>query len=266
MMKINRTFAVWLTVIVLCLSGCAGPDIKIKETGIAGPNRFLLHDQYADYLGRKEMSLKDAFVFSVMSQERIVSITFDDGPSMNSEKILSILKRLECPAAFFLVAGNIGPENIGQYRDPLFETYMHGYSHDNFSTYNREKCFAEVRKARIAFETSGIESKYFRPPYGAINNDLKDSLEENDLTGILWSLDSLDWTELSGGMLAGRVVSNVQNGDIVLFHETPWTADELEEIIAGIRGKGFTIVPLEYLLMYQKGSSPPDRASVSLIK
>lgn len=263
-MKNKNAFAVCLVIIVLVLTGCAGPEVKTKEAGKAGPNRFLLHDQYTDYLGRKEMPLKDAFVFSVLSQEKIVAITFDDGPSRNSEKILSILKRLDCPAAFFLIAGNIGPCNIGQYRDPLFETYIHGYSHDNFSTYDREKCFAEVHKARIAFETLGINSKYFRPPYGAINNDLKDALKENDLTGILWSLDSLDWTELSGDKLASRVVSNVQSGDIVLFHETPWTAEELEVIISGIRGNGFKIVPLEYLLRFPKGPSPPDKPALSL--
>ena len=254
----------WLVIIVLYLTGCAGIDGKIMDAGKGKPCRFLLYDQYTDYLGRKDMSLKDAFVFSVLTEKKIVAITFDDGPSRSSEKILSILKRLDCPAAFFLIAGNIGPDNIEQYRDQLFETYIHGYSHDNFSIYDREKCFAEVSKARIAFETLGIKSKYFRPPYGAINNDLKDTLKENDLTGILWSLDSLDWAELSGDKLASRVVSNVQSGDIVLFHETPWTAIELENIIAGIRDKGFTIVPLNYLLKSPKCPSPPDRFSVSL--
>jgi peptidoglycan/xylan/chitin deacetylase (PgdA/CDA1 family) len=263
-MKKNETaYAICLVIIVLYLTGCAGIDGKIKDAGKGKPCRFLLYDQYTDYLGRKDMSLKDAFVFSVQTEEKIVSITFDDGPSGSSEKILSTLKRLDCPAAFFLIAGNIGPDNIEQYRDPLFETYIHGYSHDNFSTYDREKCFAEVRKARIAFETLGIKSKYFRPPYGAINNDLKDALKENNLTGILWSLDSLDWAKLVGGTLLDRILSNIQNGDIILFHETPWTAIELENIIAGIRDKGFTIVPLNYLLKFPKCLSPHDRLRLS---
>jgi len=49
----------------------------------------LLYDQYNDYLIRKEIPLKDAFVFSIMSQEKIEVITFDDGLSRNSEKIIS---------------------------------------------------------------------------------------------------------------------------------------------------------------------------------
>lgn len=254
----------WLVIIVLYLTGCAGIDGKIMDAGKGKPCRFLLYDQYTDYLGRKDLDLKDAFVFSVQTEEKIVAITFDDGPSGSSEKILSALIKLACPVAFFLVAGNIGLNSIDKYRDPLFEIYIHGYTHDNFSTYDKEKCFSEVGKARNAFEVFGIKLKYFRPPYGAITDDLKNALKENNLTGILWSLDSLDWAELSGDKLASRVVSNVQSGDIVLFHETPWTAIELENIIAGIRDKGFTIVPLNYLLKFPKCPSPQDRLSVSL--
>jgi peptidoglycan-N-acetylglucosamine deacetylase len=263
MMKNGNTFVKCLLIFAIVLTGCAGPGIKTKEAGKAKPNRFILYDQYADYLGRKDMSLKDAFVFSVLTEEKIVAITFDDGPSRSSEKILAVLKKLDCPAAFFLVAGDIDSCNIEQYRGPLIETYIHGYAHDNFSTYDKEKCFTEVRRACIVFEMLGIKPKYFRPPYGAINDDLKNALKENNLTGILWSLDSLDWAELSGDKLADRVVSNVQNGDIVLFHETPWTAEELDKIISGIRGKGFRIVPLEYLLKFPKSPPPPDKPALS---
>jgi peptidoglycan-N-acetylglucosamine deacetylase len=266
MMKNRNAFVICLGIIVLVLTGCAGIDVKTNETCKVKTDRFLFYDQYADYLGRKDMALKDAFVFGVLTQEKIVSITFDDGPSGSSQKILSTLKRLDCPASFFLVAGNARPENIEQYWDPLFETYIHGYSHENFSKYDKEKCFAEVGKARTAFETLGIKSKYFRPPYGAINDDLKKALNENDLTGILWSIDSLDWAELKGNALSSRVVSNVQSGDIVLFHETPWTAEEIEAIVSGIRNRGFTIVPLEYLLKFPKGPSPPDKLAILLNK
>jgi peptidoglycan/xylan/chitin deacetylase (PgdA/CDA1 family) len=194
----------------------------------------------------------------VQTEEKIVAITFDDGPSVNSEKILSALMKHDCPAAFFIIGANIGMDNIGQYRDPLFETGVHGFTHDNFSTYDKEKCFAEVGRACNAFEVFGIRPVYFRPPYGAITDDLKNALIKNNLTGILWSLDSLDWAKLSGGKLLERVLSNIQNGDIVLFHETQWTAEELENIITGIRDKGFTIVPLDYLLKFPKCPSPPE--------
>ena len=249
--------------IVFVLTGCAGFHGKIKDTGKAEPCRTFLYDQYTDYLGRKDKDLKDAFVFSVQTEEKIVAITFDDGPSGNSEMILSALRKLNCPATFFLIAGNIRMDNIEQYRNPLFETGVHGFTHDNFSTYDKEKCFAEVGRAFNAFEVFGIKPEYFRPPFGAITDDLKNALKENNLTGILWSLDSLDWAKLAGEKLFDRVLSNVQNGDIILFHETPWTAKELENIITGIRHKGFTIVPLNYLLRFPKCPSPPDRPSVS---
>ncbi len=256
MKKELAAFVACLFIVLAALNGCSWLGGKLTKEEKAEQCRFLLYDQYADYLGRKDIKLEDAFVFAVSSPEKIVAITFDDGPSANSEKILSILKKLECPAAFFLVAENMNSENIEQYRDPLFETYIHGYVHENYTTYDKEKCFAEVEKARNVFESLGIKSEYFRPPYGAFNDYLREALAENKLTGILWSFDSLDWAGLAGDDLAGRVVSNVRDGDIILFHETPWTPDELEKIVTGIRGKGFRIVPLKDLLQFPKCPSP----------
>jgi peptidoglycan-N-acetylglucosamine deacetylase len=264
MKKIMTAFAACLFVIIACLNGCSGLGGNLARQGKAEPDRFLLYDQYTDYLSRKDINVKDAFVFCVSSPEKIVAITFDDGPSANSEKILSILKKLECPAAFFLVAGNMNPENTEQYRDPLFETYIHGYIHENYTAYDKEKCFVEVGKAVSVFEGFGMKPEYFRPPYGAFNDNLKEALAENKLKGILWSLDSLDWAGLSGNDLTIRVVSNVRDGDIILFHETPWTPDELERIVTGIREKGFRIVPLKYLLQFPKCPSPEHMQSASL--
>jgi len=262
MMKKVTAYAVCLLIIVFTLTGCAGIYGNIKDADKTEPCRTFLYDQYTNYLGHKDKELKDAFVFSVQTEEKIVSITFDDGPSENSEKIISALREHDCPAAFFLVAANISTDNIGQYMDPLFETGIHGFTHDNFSTYDKDKCHAEVGRAFNAFEAFGIRPEYFRPPYGAITDDLKNALDENNLAGILWSLDSLDWARLSGGKLLERVLSSIQNGDIVLFHETPWTAEELENIIEGIRDKGFTIVHLDYLLRFPKCPSPPEIISI----
>lgn len=263
-MKKNITlFVACLFIIVIALTSCAGLGGKMAKPGKAEPLRFLLYDQYTTYLSRKDVLLKDSFVFGVSSSEKILAITFDDGPSANSEKILSILKKLQCPAAFFLVAENMNSENIEQYRDPIFETYIHGYAHENYTTYDKGKCFAEVGRACKVFESLGIMSEYFRPPYGAFNDDLKEALAENNLTGILWSLDSLDWAGLADDGLAERVISNVKYGDIILFHETPWTPDELERIVTGIREKGFTIVPLKHLLQFPKCPSPQDNQNIS---
>ena len=201
---------------ILLLGGCAGGD---RRTG-----RFLLYEQYRTDLSRLGSGLKDAFVFSVITDKKVVTITFDDGPSKSSDKILSTLKRLDTPATYFLVAANVTLENFSPYRDALFGTELHGYLHSNFLSLDRESSFAQVSRARTAFATLGIKPEYFRPPYGNITVDLKDALRANNLTGILWSLDSLDWNHLAGDKLVQRVVSNVTNGDIILFHETPWTA------------------------------------------
>jgi peptidoglycan/xylan/chitin deacetylase (PgdA/CDA1 family) len=265
--KIPYSFMEWrcltismvlIAISVAALTGCVSTASR-KTADLSVPvkqGRFLLHDQYMVYLSRKDITLKDSFIFSVRAQENIVAITFDDGPSKNTDRILATLKNLDCPAVFFLIGDNILPETAVQYGDPLFEKCIHGYEHENVSIYDNQECLIEVGKARIVFELFGMKSQYFRPPYGAITDGLKIALNDNKLTGVLWSLDSLDWTGLANQGLVDRVVDNVYPGDIILFHETPWTADELELIVKGIREKGFRIVPLSELLHYPKTPSP----------
>jgi len=252
-------FALFASVCVAVITGCAGVSHGIKQISEGKDGRYLLYDQYVTYLGRKDAALKDSFVFGVSTDENIVCITFDDGPSKNTDRIISILKKLDCPAAFFIIAENVMPETRAQYEGSLFEKGIHGYKHENVFIYSDEECMREVGKARITFEIFGMKTKYFRPPYGAITDGLKNALAENRLEGILWNVDSLDWAGLSGQDLVNRVVSNAGKGDIILFHEIPWTADALEQIVTGIRQRGFRIVSLSELLKNPK-IKPPNAA------
>ena len=228
----------------------------ITSSNSTKSSRFLLYDRYTTDLALLDKTLKDAFVFSVTTDRKITAITFDDGPSENGAKIITTLKKLGCPAAFFIPAANITGDNIGPYRDPLFRAEVHGYTHRHLSAAGKEECFADISKAKAVFDASGLQPKYFRPPYGEITKDLKDALAANNLQGILWSLDSLDWNHLTGEKLVERIVSNVRHGDIILFHQTPWTADALEEIILAMRAQGFSIVGLDNLLANPKSPSP----------
>lgn len=243
----------WFLLVALMLTGCVDHVGLYRERG---KSRFLLYEPYVADLGRADRDLKDGFIFSVITDEKIVALTFDDGPSENTEKIVSTLKRLGCPATFFLVAANLSPVTVEPYRNSLFRTEVHGHTHYHSPPLGMETRFADVARARAAFASLGISPSYFRPPYGEIDAELLNALRANGLTGMLWSLDSLDWNHLSGNDLVDRVVSNIRNGDIILCHETSWTADVLEKIITGIRAKGFNIVQLEYLLTFLKSPSP----------
>ncbi|MEG2457094.1 MAG: polysaccharide deacetylase family protein, partial [Clostridia bacterium] len=65
---------------------------------------------------------------------------------------------------------------------------------------------------------TGKTPKFFRPPFGDYDNKLIECIEALDMVAIQWSVDSLDWKGIQSKEIAQRVLSRVQNGSIILFH------------------------------------------------
>lgn len=74
-------------------------------------------------------------------------------------------------------------------------------------------------------------------------------LRLNNLKGIIWSLDSQDWNRFRGKKLIDNIINNIDNGDIILFHDRIDVSD-LKKIIIKIKSKGFKIVSLKNLTRY----------------
>lgn len=95
----------------------------------------------------------------------------------------------------------------------------------------------------------GFQIKYFRPANGIIDKDMAEILRLNNLKGIIWSLDSQDWNRFRGKKLIDNIINNIDNGDIILFHDRIDVSD-LKKIIIKIKSKGFKIVSLKNLTRY----------------
>jgi peptidoglycan/xylan/chitin deacetylase (PgdA/CDA1 family) len=91
--------------------------------------------------------------------------------------------------------------------------------------------------------------RLFRPPFGEYNDTVITATEELFLYSIQWSVDSLDWKDLSKTEIENRVISRVKNGSIVLFHnQGKNTAKALPKIIDTLKGEGYTFVPIGELI------------------
>jgi peptidoglycan/xylan/chitin deacetylase (PgdA/CDA1 family) len=97
---------------------------------------------------------------------------------------------------------------------------------------------------------TGTRPTVFRPPFGAYNNNLIETCENNGYHVIQWDVDSLDWKEITTEQIVDRVTRNVKPGSIVLFHNN---AEHVEEYLSSILDKltsdGYTIVPVGQLIM-----------------
>ena len=107
-------------------------------------------------------------------------------------------------------------------------------------------------------ELTGYEMELFRPPYGAYNNEVIRTCYELGYYPIQWSVDSLDWKDLSATEIINKVCNHkaLDSGAIILCHNgAKHTAEALDEMLTNLKNQGYDIVPISELIMrenYQK--------------
>jgi peptidoglycan/xylan/chitin deacetylase (PgdA/CDA1 family) len=196
-----------------------------------------------------------------------VAITFDDGPDYYyTVKILDILKRENVPATFFVVG-----KNAKKYPEVLKRMYReghlignHSWNHSDFSKLTLDQVKEEISQTEQLFqEHLHITPTFVRPPFGAMNDQLRDYIEQSPYTVIHWSIDTKDWTEKPAQEIMKVVQKELNAGDILLFHSAgggqslQGTVDVLPQVIEYIRQQGLEPVTVDQLIQipaYQRSS------------
>jgi peptidoglycan-N-acetylglucosamine deacetylase len=191
-------------------------------------------------------------VCRVKTEEKIIALTFDDGPdAINTPQILDILKD-NTSATFFIIGKNIdGNEELIRRMDKEGHVVgTHSFYHGNlFDMQPARKMREEFRMTEEKLVTIlGKRPLFFRPPYGVINPMVKNALKSFPYHIIGFSNRSFDTTSADGEKILRRVTKNLKPGDIVLFHDTlPVTVSILQKFITFAKNNGYRIVPLETL-------------------
>jgi peptidoglycan/xylan/chitin deacetylase (PgdA/CDA1 family) len=250
----------------LCFScfANASPNLNIRNSNRLSEssqnNRFHLHPRYANYLARRDSLTKSAFFFKAKTDEKIVVLSFDDGPTArHTERLTTFLREKECPAVFFILGSQVTRALIALYDDPLFEVGCHGFYHHNYIEERDVNVMIEdFRKATaLHHRFRPGKLKYYRPPFGVINRSMVGVMKSFNLEGVLWSFDVMDFLFPPHGTRTRQHVlddinNNLSNGHILLLHEGI-NLNLLGDIIDLIREKGFRIVTLSELMEADRG-------------
>ena len=190
---------------------------------------------------------------------RYVYLTFDDGPSTNTDEILDILARYDVKATFF-VCGKASNKYTDAYKRIVDEGHtlgMHSYSHKYSDIYESVDSFkADMDKLRIfLYETTGVWAKYYRFPGGSSNtvtkvdiSELIGCLDEPEVTYFDWNVSAGD--DKSGAnkdKIYNNIVNNVPRFKhcIVLMHDAAdkqSTVDALPQVIEAIQAMDDTVI------------------------
>lgn len=192
-------------------------------------------------------------IYNVQTDEKKVAISFD--AAWGADKTLDILSVCESygvKATFFLVGFWMEdyPEQTKQIADAGFEIGIHSNTHPDMTKLSATQMKMELTEnLNILKNTTGLEAKLFRPPFGAYNNTLINVCDEMGLKAIQWDVDSLDWKGLSASDLAGRVIKRAKNGSIVLFHNNSDNIVEgLKMVLEYLTTNGYQVVPVGELI------------------
>ena len=187
----------------------------------------------------------------VESAERILALTFDDGPHEKYTKLLlDGLKERGVKASFFLVGENIpGKEElVRQMAEDGHFIGVHCYSHVDLTAQEIDKSCREIRQtADMIEQITGKRPEYIRPPYGKWNEVLGECVE---MLPVFWDIDTLDWKSQNSKKVLAHICRNAEKHQVVLLHDVFATSVEAAlEAVDTLEKQGYTFVTVEELLI-----------------
>lgn len=196
-------------------------------------------------------------VRNVPTQEKVVALTFDDGPTERTDKILKLLKDLDVKATFFLIGDNIEqhPDETRKIIAAGHEIGNHSYSHKRMVLKTPWFIKSELDKTDEIIRKAGYQGPIqFRPPNGKKFIFLPYYLKKQHRKTILWDLEPESYPEIaaSSEKIEDYVVNNTQPGSIILLHlmydKSGKSTAAVRGIVNDLKQKGYKFVTVNELL------------------
>ena len=187
-----------------------------------------------------------------MSTEKIIALTFDDGPNtVTTPQVLDIIQKHNVPASFFVCGNNITPESGSVMKRAAglgCEIHNHSQTHSDMTKMSPEEIKAEIDFTSDKIEEAvGVRPRFFRPPYIAVNEKMHAAI---DLTFIC-GLGAEDWLdEISAEERYSRIISQAEDGLVILLHDRAGnekTVKAIDMIIPELKRQGYKFVTVSQL-------------------
>ena len=209
----------------------------------------------ADYLTGDDLAAYQNF--EAKKHVKMVALTFDDGPDpKTTPQALDILKKYGAKATFFMVGQNIAGNEaiVKRVHNEGHQIGIHTWHHPVLTKLPLESAQKEILDTQTAINNViGIKPTITRPPYGAINATIQNSVDQSF---IMWNVDSLDWKTRNTKAIM-QEIAKTQPGSIILMHDIHQTSiDALPSVLEYLKSNGYTLVTVDELL---EGQLEPHR-------
>lgn len=217
-------------------------------------------------ISRKPWQLMGETFAGTQTAQKVVALTFDDGPTRKwTQPVLDVLAREGVRATFFLIGESVDA-NLAEARAIVaagHEVGNHTYTHPRMVLHSPAFVREEVERTDVALRRAGWATPaLFRSPFCKKFLVLPYYLSRHGRVNVFWDVDADSTPALAtdAASLAARVVARAHGGSVILMHvmydgrETSRAA--LPLVIRGLRGRGFSFVTVS-ALMRRSPSGPP---------
>lgn len=215
----------------------------------ADPNYLNAANRLAEMNKANGSSLR---ICKVDTNEKLIALSFDDGPKDHTPELLDVLKQKDVKATFFVVGkqAEAFPQYVKRMADEGHEVENHTYTHRSLEYLNEDEVVQEIfRTSAIVQAITGVTPKFVRPPGGHEGKVFPEVMQRFDLSTVMWTVNCSKFEGTTTDKMVDYVVASSVPGAVVLMHNTEMvTLNSLSEIIDILRSRGYKFVTLSEMV------------------
>ncbi len=192
---------------------------------------------------------------------RVMALTYDDGPNdPYTWRLMEVLERHGVKATFFLIGQFVRqkPEIARALVAAGHAIGNHTWDHPNLIYRSQAEVRRQLEQTRqIILDATGIETKVFRPPFGARRPATLRAIREAGLEPILWNVTCYDWKARSAEEIVAHAERQIRGGDVILLHDGGYrrmgadrtrSVEASDRILTRYKGEGYEFVTIPQMM------------------
>lgn len=244
---INKKYIIYILIIILLITFTSFFIAKLSNKRVAINENLSDNNSYCQDNESMNEKNREDYLIKAYKNKKLIALTFDDGPSKYTEKLVNELNKRNVNATFFVIGKNV--EDLNNYMKIAYdagnEIAIHAYSHKLFTSLDRKGIEDEITKTSdlITKFIQGFAPSLIRVPYGSTNKKVDEVINNFGLTNIKWTVDSRDWKLRNTNRVYSYIMKNIKGNEIVLMHDIYLTSVEAAiKIVDTLQCKGYTFV------------------------
>ena len=182
---------------------------------------------------------------------KVIALTFDDGPGPYTAHLLDILDQYGAKATFFLIGSKVSGQAsvVRSIQARGHQLGNHSWSHPELPKLSVDQIAGEIDRTNEAIrQATGVKPSILRPPYGAVNGVVLEQLRLRNMSSILWSVDTRDWADRNSQIVCSRAVAGARPGAVILMHDIHQTSvNAVPCILSSLKQQEYSFVTIQRL-------------------